>query len=94
MTDDKQITTDKDNKVVSIKEKFKLITGKVTSVVTCSDPTIHLDDRTLIRAFMQSDLHVAFSKLHPEKKWITWSRTSTGFNITLFENKDAKDDKK
>ena len=88
MYDNERPTTDTDGKVVSIKEKFKLITGKAVSVAKGSDPVFHLDDRTLMKTFIQSGLYTALFGLYPDKKWISWERTGTGFNITLFDKEE------
>lgn len=82
--DDKN-ASGKDENVVALKDKFKLVTDKVLNAVTGGDPTLIIDDHILIKCFMHSEFYKAFAQLYPKKNWLHFERMDTGYKLSLSE---------
>lgn len=75
----------KDENVMALKDKVKLVTDKALNAVTGRDPTLIIDDHILIKCFMASEFYKAFAQLYPKKIWLHFKRMDTGYKLSLSE---------
>lgn len=93
MSDDEQSSDSsgfKDPKV----SKFRVIKSKVKKALGMKEePTINIDIKTLMRAFMQTSLYKGFSDLYPDCNILSWVfdvKDGVVIGVTLIQKKQSE----